>query len=230
MPWWARRAAGGDLGEGPPPHWPVRLEGRTPAGERVLLRPLTRADGERYAAVRRANAEWLAPWDATAPDGREPGRTFPQLVDHYDGEARAGRMLPFALEVADLLVGQLNLASVTWGSFRSCAAGYWVSRSVAGRGIVPTALAVAGDHALGAVGLHRIEVNIRPENAASLAVVRKLGFRAEGLRPRLLHIDGAWRDHLSFALTTEDLAGESLRERLERSSQQPHRRHTAAGP
>jgi ribosomal-protein-alanine N-acetyltransferase len=231
MPWpWGRRAADRGLGDGPPAQWPLRLEGRTPAGEAVLLRPLTRADGERYAAVRRANAEWLAPWDATAPDRREPGRTFAQLVDHYDREARAGRMLPFTVEVGDLLVGQVNLASVAWGSFRSCAAGYWVSRSVAGRGVVPTALAVAGDHALGGTGLHRIEVNIRPENTASLAVVRKLGFRPEGLRPHLLHIDGAWRDHLSFALTTEDLAGETLRARLDRCSQQPHPRHTATGP
>ncbi|MDO4717337.1 MAG: GNAT family protein, partial [Propionibacteriaceae bacterium] len=49
----------------------------------------------------------------------------------------------------------------------------------------------------------------RPENAASLRVVEKLGFRSEGLRPRLLHINGDWRDHLSFALTAEEL-GEGL--------------------
>ena len=107
-------------------------------------------------------------------------------------------------------VGQLSVGSVVLGSFRSCYVGYWVSRSVAGQMVIPTALAVAGDHVLGTLGLHRIEVNIRPENTASLAVVRKLGFRAEGLRPHYLHIAGAWRDHLSFALTTEDLAGETL--------------------
>jgi len=36
--------------------------------------------------------------------------------------------------------------------------------------------------------------------------VEKLGFREEGLRPRYLHIDGAWRDHLVFALTAEELS------------------------
>ena len=66
------------------------------------------------------------------------------------------------------------------------------------------------------VGLHRIEVNVRPENLASLAVVERLGFRSEGTRLRFLHIDGAWRDHLSFALTVEDLAGARLADRVRR--------------
>ena len=128
------------------------------------------------------------------------------------------------------------------GSFRSCYVGYWVSRAVAGQMVIPTALALAGDHVLGTVGLHRIEVNIRPENTASLAVVRKLGFRYEGRRPHYLHIAGEWRDHLSYALTVEDLAGETLMERLVRltasgpqtretqSSQQSLARHTEGGP
>ena len=74
-------------------------------------------------------------------------------------------------------------------------------------------------------------MNIRPENAASLAVVRKLGFRDEGLRPHYLHIDGAWRDHRSFALTAEDLAGGSRPARAlctrRRTSSSSIGRHTA---
>ena len=141
-------------------------------------------------------------------------RTFADLVRHYDIEAREGRMLPFLIELDGAIVGQLTLGSIVLGSFRSSAAGYWVSRAVAGRGIAPTALATAGDHAFGVLGLHRLEVNIRPENAASLAVVRKLGFRHEGLRRRMLHIDGEWRDHESFALTREDLGEGTLTDRL----------------
>ena len=75
----------------------------------------------------------------------------------------------------------------------------------------PTALSLVVDHCFGAAGLHRIEVNIRPENVASKRVVEKLDFRNEGLRPRLLSIDGAWRDHLSYALTAEDVPGGLLR-------------------
>ena len=96
----------------------------------------------------------------------------------------------------------------------SVSAGYWVDEDVAGRGITPTALALAGDYAFDVLGLHRVEVNIRPENANSIAVVRKLGFRDEGIRLAYLHIDGAWRDHRSFALTAEDLGGRPLLSRL----------------
>ena len=67
------------------------------------------------------------------------------------------------------------------------------------------AVALAVDHCLGPVGLHRLEATVRPENAASLRVLAKLGFREEGMFRRYLDVDGAWRDHLCFAITTEDL-------------------------
>ena len=246
---WARIRRGARRGSGHQPadvepawSWPVRLEGATPQGTPVILRPLGLRDGPIFQAVRRANLAWLEPWDATSPEPDAPTRSFADLVTQYDADAAAGRALPFAIEVEGRLVGQMTLGSIVLGSFRSCFAGYWVSRSVAGRMVAPTALALAADHAVGALGLHRIEVNIRPENTASLAVVRKLGFRAEGLRPHYLHISGAWRDHLSFALTTEDLAGEAFVDRLARLTsrsgsgaeshlpQQSHARHTEGGP
>jgi ribosomal-protein-alanine N-acetyltransferase len=123
-------------------------------------------------------------------------------------------MVPFAIRSQGQLVGQMHLFGLSWGSLLSCAAGYWVAESAAGRGIAPTALAAAVDHAMNDLGLHRVEVNIRPDNTASLAVVAKLGFRDEGVRERYLHINGAWRDHRTFALTREDLGGQSLVERF----------------
>jgi ribosomal-protein-alanine N-acetyltransferase len=83
--------------------------------------------------------------------------------------------------------------------------GYWVDRERAGKGIAPTAVAMATDHCFRHLGLHRMEINIRPENQASLRVVEKLGFRDEGYRERYLHINGHWADHRSFALTAEEV-------------------------
>ena len=75
-------------------------------------------------------------------------------------------------------------------------------------------MALATDYCLLTMGLHRVEVNIRPENAASLRVVAKLGLRDEGLRQHYLHIDGAWRDHRTFAVTREELGPGGLLARL----------------
>jgi ribosomal-protein-alanine N-acetyltransferase len=209
--------------------WPVRLVGVAPLGDPVVLRPMAVSDAREYQWLRRQNAPWLEPWDATSPIDEGGLRSFDDLVKHYDSEAAAGRMLPLLIEVDGRIVGQITLSNIVLGSFRSCSAGYWVSRATAGRGIAPMALAMAGDHVFDVLGLHRLEVNIRPENAASLAVVRKLGFRHEGTRLRMLHIDGDWRDHISFALTTEDLGGRSLVDRL-RNSQPSLWRHTETGP
>jgi len=209
--------------------WPVRLVGVAPLGDPLVLRPMAANDAREYQWVRRQNAAWLEPWDATSPIDEAGLRTFEDLVRHYDAEAAAGRMLPLVMEVDGRIVGQISLSNIVLGSFRSCTAGYWVSRAIAGRGVAPMALALAGDHVFDVLGLHRLEVNIRPENAASLAVVRKLGFREEGTRLRMLHINGEWRDHLSFALTSEDLNGRSLVDRL-RNSQPSLWRHTDVGP
>lgn len=105
------------------------------------------------------------------------------------------------------MVGQMNVTGITWGSLCSAHIGYWVDERVAGRGITPTALALVVDHCFTVVGLHRVEVNIRPENAPSRRVAEKLGFREEGVRRAYLHIDNGWRDHIAYALTAPEVPG-----------------------
>jgi [ribosomal protein S5]-alanine N-acetyltransferase len=181
--------------------WPLELrEGP------VTLRPLRRGDARRWRALRNANLDWLAPWEATHP-GPERSPTFGEMVSAFSREARAGRMLPFAIEWQGALVGQVTVSGITWGSLRSGHIGYWIDRGAAGRGLVPTAVAMVTDYCFLELGLHRLEVNIRPENTASLRVVDKLGFRPEGIRLAFLHIDGAWRDHATFALTAPEVPG-----------------------
>lgn len=156
--------------------------------------------------MRARNAEWLRPWEATPPSPALGGEaTFGQMVRFLNAEARAGRMLPFLLTYAGRLAGQVTVGGVTWGSLCSGSVGYWIDERFAGRGVVPTAVALVGDHCFRVVGLHRLEVNIRPDNVASLRVVEKLGFRDEGLRRAYLHIDGGWRDHRTFALCAEEV-------------------------
>lgn len=195
--------------------WPVTLE----LGD-VALRPLRRRDSGSWSRLRNANSAWLGPWEATPPDPGARPLSYRQMVRRMNRQAMAGESFPWAITVERQLAGQLTVAGVTWGSARTANVGYWVGESFAGHGVVPAALALAVDHCFFRAGLHRIEVNIRPENAASLRVVEKLGFRYEGMRPRFLHIDGGWRDHLSFALVAEEV-GPGLVARLPAAVRSP---------
>jgi len=198
-----------------PHRWPVTL-----AHGPVALRPIRRRDASEWFAVRARNGNWTTPWDGTRPPEAEgEDVTFGQMVSRHREDARAGRALPWLITWTDpgkrpRLAGQMTISGIVWGSARWGMAGYWVDRDLAGRGIAPTALAMAGDHMFGPMGLHRLEVAIRPENTASLRVVEKLGFRFEGQRPAFMHVDGAWRDHLMFALHAEELGPEGLIGRL----------------
>ncbi|MGZ4426920.1 MAG: GNAT family N-acetyltransferase [Nocardioidaceae bacterium] len=173
---------------------------------------MSTADAVAWKEIRRRNADWLRPWEATVPSGDTSApRTFKALVRDLRRQARDRRALPFAVTFDDRFVGQLTVTNIVGGSARWGQIGYWVDQRYAGQNIIPTAVALAVDYCLFEMRLHRIEVAIRPENHASLRVVEKLGFREIGYAPGYLHIDGDWRDHKLFAVTAEECAGGMLR-------------------
>ena len=172
-------------------------------------------DRHRWRQVRQANSAWLGRWDATAPSREQARpRSFGAMVREMRAGARAGRQLPFVVEYRGRFVGQLTVSNIVRGSAQFGSMGYWIDEAYAGRGIMPRAVAMAIDHCFGPVGLHRVEIAIRPENASSLRVVEKLGIAEIGFAPRFLHIDGEWRDHRLFAITREE-APRGLLARLE---------------
>ncbi|AOT02007.1 GNAT family N-acetyltransferase [Arthrobacter sp. U41] len=188
--------------------WPVTLE----SGD-LVLRPIRYRDRKEWTELRSRNSEWLAPWEASNP---VPGGGLPdyrQMVRSLKSQAALATALPFVITAwtpgfrEPVIVGQLTVSSIVWGSAMMATLGYWVDKDRAGQGIAPTAVALVTDYCFQTLGLHRMEINIRPENGPSLRVVEKLGFRDEGYRPRFLHINGEWSDHRSFALTAEEVPG-----------------------
>lgn len=184
--------------------WPVTLR----HGD-ISLRPMKWSDSSAWREVRSRNSAWLREWEATLPpEAAAEGEvipTFGQMVRRMRHEARAGRTLPWIITVGSAMAGQLTVGGISYGSLRSAYLGYWIDERQAGRGVMTTAVALASDYCLTVLRLHRLELNIRPENAASLAVARKCGYRFEGERPRYLHINGDWRDHVTYVL----LAGQA---------------------
>lgn len=175
----------------------------------VELRQLKKSDARRLQALLIKDRAWLSPWEATTPGIRYPVDAR-DLVRNLLYQQRKGTGLAFIIEVDGVLAGQINVANILYGSVSSATVGYWIGKDFAGRGAMPIAVALTIDYLFDELGLHRVEIDIRPENEASLRVVEKLKLREEGLKERFIHIDGQWRDHRVFAITSEERKGSML--------------------
>ena len=202
--------ADGLLPAGRHPGWPADLGPLEAKAGHVALRPLRRSDGARWQQIRIRDEAAISPWDATSSVPWAQRHNRNQWHAHRAllmAAARRGEVLPFVITLDGVFVGQLTIGGVQRGALRSAWVGYWVDSTVQSGGVATAALALAVGHALGPVGLHRIEATIAPENHPSQAVVAHLGFRQEGYLERYLDINGAWRDHLLFAMTREEVPG-----------------------
>jgi ribosomal-protein-alanine N-acetyltransferase len=189
------------------PGWPARLGPLQVRAGEVALRPIRLRDGAAWSRLRLRDVHHLRPWEPSAPgewDDRHALLSWPGQCGSLRSLARQGLALPFAITLNGTYCGQFTVGNVVRNALRSAWVGYWVTSDVAGGGVATAAVALGVDHCFGPVGLHRVEATVRPENAASRRVLVKLGFREEGLHERYLDVDGAWRDHLVYALTEEE--------------------------
>lgn len=189
------------------PGWPAKIGGiRVPAGV-VALRPVRFSDAGAWSDIRTRDEAHLRPWEPSLPGGwaqRHTPAEWPGRWMLLRGAARRGTALPFAMTVDGKLAGHVMIGNVVREPLLSAYVGYWCDSRLTGSGVTTAAVALAVDHCMTAVGLHRLEATVRPENIASRRVLTKLGFREEGLFERYLDVDGAWRDHLCFGLTAEE--------------------------
>lgn len=170
----------------------------SPADESVRLRLPEPSDREAFTAGVRASAGLHDPWlDPTDPDA-----WFDRLLARNRTDRDRSLLV---CPVADGgIAGVYNLSQIVYGPFRNAYLGYYALEPYAARGHMRAGLPMVLDHAFGDLGLHRVQANIQPDNAPSLALVRGAGFRREGFAPRYLMIRGRWRDHEQWAITVEE--------------------------
>jgi ribosomal-protein-alanine N-acetyltransferase len=177
-------------------HGRVYLFPVTPS--RVYIRPPAHADEAEFLAAVKRSRTLHHPW-VKAPDTPE---AFLAYVMKQESE-RFASFLMWAVEPSEL-VGVGNLSEIVLGSFRSAYLSYYAFVPHGGRGLMKDGLTHVITHAFTTMKLHRVEANIQPRNLRSKALVKKLGFRREGLSPRYLKINGRWRDHERWAILSED--------------------------
>ncbi len=171
-------------------------------GPRVYLRPPRAGDVAAYVAAAKASRALHGRW--TRPP--ETAARFAAYVRRFAPRGAApthAGFLAFRRE-DDALVGTFNFSEIVHGAFRSTYLGYFAFAPFAGRGYMTEGMALALDVAFRRLALHRVEVNIQPTNARSLALAQRVGFTREGYSRRYVKIAGRWRDHVRFAMLAED--------------------------
>ncbi len=170
-------------------------------------RLLTPDDAPALATLVTANREFLAPWEPERSTGYFTVAGQRHMVRELLDQHGRGACLPHVVLDDELHVaGRITLSGITRGSFQSCSMGYWVSGSHNGRGLATAAVAEIVDLALGELGLHRVQAEVMPHNAASHKVLQRNGFTRIGFAPRYLKVAGAWQDHVMYQRLSDDAA------------------------
>ena len=183
--------------EGPPPIvTSPRLGLRYPAPE----------DYEAWASLRAQSRAFLVPWEPAWPEDELSRTAFRRRLRLYSRAVRAEEAHPFfVIRRSDQrLIGGLTLSNIRRGVTQSCALGYWIGQPYARQGYMSEAVRSAIRFAFGTLGLHRIEAATLPANAPSRRLLSRCGFTEEGYARRYLKINGAWQDHILFALLESD--------------------------
>lgn len=164
---------------------------------RITLRRPNRADGPAIIQAHLESRDYHLPWVEPFTDSAG--------FDTWFAQKTTGPHVSFlALENKDgELAGVVNISEIVIGVFQSAYLGFYGTARFAGQGLMTEALRQAMQFAFSDLGLHRLEANIQPENARSIALVRRLGFQKEGFSPRYLKIGGEWRDHERWAILAD---------------------------
>jgi ribosomal-protein-alanine N-acetyltransferase len=173
-------------------------------GDHVSIRRLEAGDEAAFIRAVRASRNLHRPWSY-----------LPETADGFrDMLLRPlGESYLICRNDDDALAGCASLGHVVFGNLRSAYLGYSAFVPLPGRGHMLEGLGLVLRHAFGTLGLHRVEANVQPDNARSIALVEGLGFRREGYSPRYLKIGNRWRDHVRFAMLADEFTPAERRRR-----------------
>jgi [ribosomal protein S5]-alanine N-acetyltransferase len=181
-------------------------------GEGVYLRAALPGDFEPWRQLRSASRSFLTPWEPSWPVDDLTKPAFQRRIQRQDRERAEDESHGFLIFRTrdDALLGGITLGNVRRGVAQSATLGYWMGEKHAGRGYMAKAVRALLRHAFLEMRLHRVEAACAPENERSRRLLEHLGFQREGFARAYLLIDGAWQDHLLFAMLEGDfLRGDS---------------------
>jgi ribosomal-protein-alanine N-acetyltransferase len=175
-------------------------------GRRVYLRQPQSGDWAEWAQIRAESRAFLVPWEPTWAPDELTRNAYRRRLRRYARDAREGLGYAFFMfsHGDGRLLGGMTLSNVRRGVTQSCALGYWMGQAHAGQGYMKDGVHALLGFVFDDLGLHRLEAACLPSNEPSKGVLRAVGFHEEGLARQYLKINGAWRDHVLFAMLASD--------------------------
>ena len=171
-------------------------------GDGLYLRPAGNADYAAWVRLRAESRDFLTPWEPIWPEDDLTRTAFRRRLRRQVDEMARDESFSFLIfdATSDILLGGLTLGGIRRGVAQAGTLGYWMGAPHAGKGRMTRAVAAAVRYGFTTLRLHRVEAACLPENVASKTLLERNGFQCEGLARAYLKINGAWRDHLLYAL------------------------------
>ena len=175
-----------------------KVENALEVGARVFLRAPIDADQQEIIERNRSSQALHRGWVTPPTDPTEFAKWMQRLREPSAEGLIVGRLEDGAI------VGVFTISQIVRRFFQSAYLGYYAEHPFEGQGYMTDGLQLVLRHVFTTMRLHRIEANIQPANVASIALVKRAGFRLEGFSPRYLKVAGRWRDHQRWAMLIDD--------------------------
>lgn len=154
-------------------------------------------DEKLFLIAMRNSASLHHPW-VSAPDNRAAWKRYLKRIEQ---DTEAGFIVKRQQDHA--ICGVINFNIITYEALCSAYISYFGVLGMSEHGYMREGLTLAVRYAFNQLGLHRLEANIQPNNHASIALAKSVGFQLEGFSPRYLRIKGEWRDHERWAILSD---------------------------
>jgi len=126
------------------------------------------------------------------------------LDQDLESDAQGNSMCwAITLNGQDKMIGKCILFQFSRDKHRA-EIGYILNRKYWRQGLTYQALGAVIDFAFNTLKLHRIEADVDTENMASIALLKKLGFKREGLFRERWRVYDEWQDSLMLGLLKQD--------------------------
>jgi [ribosomal protein S5]-alanine N-acetyltransferase len=176
--------------------------------DRLILKSLGPDLAEELLEFRKRNEEFFRPWSPAYSDEYLTIEYTIKNSEFIAAETDSKRTIKFVLFKKDeqiRIIGSVSLSNIIMGPFKSCFIGYRIDEQENDKGYATEAITEIIRFGFEELGLHRIEANIIPRNAASVRIAEKTGFTFEGLSKKYLKINGVWEDHLHYVILNDKL-------------------------